>query len=98
MRYRTLGRTGISVSEIGHGLWGMGDWTGSEESTSVAALEASQAGGCSFYDSAWAYGGGVSDALLSRLNYNAEPRPVVATKSPPKNMKWPGSNEDSLSD
>src|SRR5438105_453737 len=26
MRYRKLGRTGYTVSEIAHGLWGMGGW------------------------------------------------------------------------
>ena len=101
MRYRTLGRTGIAVSEIGHGLWGMGDWSGSDETASVAALKASQALGCTFYDSAWAYGRGRSDALLGRLGLGlgeGERRPVLAGKVPPKNWKWPASPNDSLSE
>ena len=34
MKYRKLGRTGFDVSEIAHGLWGMGDWSGSDDRTS----------------------------------------------------------------
>ncbi len=40
MNYRTFGRTGLSVSEIGYGMWGMGGWTGSDDDA-VAALAAS---------------------------------------------------------
>jgi aryl-alcohol dehydrogenase-like predicted oxidoreductase len=34
MRYRTLGKTGLSVSEIGYGTWGIGKsgWIGAEDS------------------------------------------------------------------
>ena len=39
MRYRKLGRAGFEVSEIAHGLWGMGGWSGSEDSESLAALQ-----------------------------------------------------------
>ena len=31
MRYRTLGRLGWQVSEIGYGMWGMAGWTGSDD-------------------------------------------------------------------
>jgi aryl-alcohol dehydrogenase-like predicted oxidoreductase len=30
MQYRTFGRTGWQVSEVGYGMWGMAGWTGSE--------------------------------------------------------------------
>jgi len=29
MRYRKFGRTGIEISDIAPGLWGMGGWSGS---------------------------------------------------------------------
>ena len=38
MKYRKLGRTGFEVSEIAHGLWGMGDWSGSDDQDSLRAL------------------------------------------------------------
>jgi aryl-alcohol dehydrogenase-like predicted oxidoreductase len=98
MRYRTLGRTGLSVSEIGHGLWGMGGWTGSDEASSIEALKASRARGCTFYDSAWAYGEGRSDALLSHIGSEGDHSLVLASKVPPKNWKWPSSPADTLSD
>jgi hypothetical protein len=31
MQYRTFGRTGWQVSEIGYGMWGMAGWTGSDD-------------------------------------------------------------------
>ena len=40
MRYRTFGRTGWQVSEIGYGMWGMGGWTGSDDEESLRALDA----------------------------------------------------------
>ena len=34
MIYRTFGRMGWSVSEIGYGMWGLAGWTGSDETES----------------------------------------------------------------
>ena len=31
MQYRTFGRTGWQVSEIGYGMWGLGGWTESDD-------------------------------------------------------------------
>ena len=99
MKKRTLGRTGLSVSEIGHGLWGMGDWKDSDDDASLAALQSTCDNGCNFYDTAWSYGSGASDALLGKL---VKSRPdadiVTAGKIPPKNWKWPASPTDSFRD
>src|SRR5205814_786708 len=67
MRYRTFGRTGWQISEIGYGMWGMGGWTGSDDEESLAALEQAIALGCNFFDTAWAYGQGHSERLLRQL-------------------------------
>ena len=86
MKYRTLGRTGIKVSEIGHGLWGMGDWSDADQNESLAALSLSESLGCNFFDSAWAYGDGLSDKLLGELIVKTnKPELVTAGKIPPKN-------------
>lgn len=99
MKKRTLGRTGLLVSEIGHGLWGMGDWAGADDRASVEALKLSYARGCTFYDSAFAYGNGRSDQLLGQFIRSSGATSVVAAgKIPPKNWKWPGSSSDSLED
>ena len=92
MRYRTFGPTGWQVSEIGYGMWGMGGWTGSNDEESLRALDRAFALGCNFFDTAWVYGLGKSETLLGQALCNARGNasPVyVATKIPPKNMKWP---------
>jgi len=94
MKYRKLGRTGFDVSDMGHGLWGMGGWSGSEDGQSLDSLQLSIDLGCTFFDTAWAYGEGHSDELIGKvLKQNAGPRLYVASKVPPKNRKWPASRE-----
>jgi aryl-alcohol dehydrogenase-like predicted oxidoreductase len=90
MQTRAFGRLGWSVSEIGHGLWGVGGWTGSNDDTSLAAIERAVELGCTFFDTALAYGNGRSEQLLGKVL--ARHRSVqlrVATKIPPLNLKWP---------
>ncbi len=90
MHYRTFGRTGWSVSEIGYGMWGMGGWTGSDDAESVAALERAVQLGCNFFDTAWVYGAGHSEGLLGELvRAHPERELITATKVPPKNLTWP---------
>jgi aryl-alcohol dehydrogenase-like predicted oxidoreductase len=99
MRYRTFGRAGWQVSEIGYGLWGMGGWTGSDDQESLRALDRAFALGCNFFDTAWAYGQGKSETLLGEALRAHRGAPVyVATKIPPKNMKWPGKSEYPVQD
>jgi aryl-alcohol dehydrogenase-like predicted oxidoreductase len=98
---RRFGRTGWAVSEIGYGMWGMGGWTGSDDDESLRALERAFTLGCTFFDTAWVYGRGHSETLLGqalrRRPANAPPV-VVATKIPPKNLKWPGKAEYPIAD
>src|SRR3954466_6343562 len=94
MQYRTYPRTGWSVAEIGYGMWGMGGWTGSDDRQSHESLDAAIAGGCNFFDTAWAYGSGHSERLLGEaVRRHAGTRLYIATKVPPKNFKWPGRAE-----
>jgi len=98
MHGRTFGRLGWPVSEVGYGLWGMGGWTGSDDQESLRALDRALALGCTFFDTAWAYGNGHSERLLAEaLAARPEARPIVATKIPPKNLRWPGHAEDPVS-
>ena len=92
MNYRQLGRTGFKISDIAHGLWGMGGWKDSDDEQSFAALQAAVDLGCNFFDSAWAYGNGHSDGLLGQLiKRNPSKRLYAASKIPPKNLRWPAS-------
>src|SRR5271169_4688866 len=67
MKYRKLGRTGFEVSEMAHGLWGMSGWSGSDDRESLEAMQLATDLGCNFFDTAWAYGEGKSDALLGKI-------------------------------
>jgi aryl-alcohol dehydrogenase-like predicted oxidoreductase len=90
MRYRKFGRTGVEVSDIAPGLWGMGDWSGSDDKESMRALQLAVDLGCNFFDTAWAYGNGKSDGLLGRtMADNKGKRLFAASKVPPKNERWP---------
>ena len=99
MRTRRFGRTGWQVSEIGYGMWGMGGWSGSDDAESLASLHRAVEQGCTFFDTALAYGVGRSEALLGEV-VRAHPDRglVVATKVPPKNLKWPGKAEYPVAD
>jgi aryl-alcohol dehydrogenase-like predicted oxidoreductase len=87
------------ISEVGYGMWGMGGWTGSDDEESRHSLQRAVDLGCNFFDTAWVYGNGHSEKLLGRLvRTNPGKRIYIATKIPPKNMKWPSRREYTLED
>ncbi|WP_426592422.1 aldo/keto reductase [Cellulomonas sp. McL0617] len=90
MEYRQLGRTGMSVSEIGYGAWGIGAsmWIGAQEDESVAALHRAIELGVNFIDTARGYGD--SERIVGGV-LRDHPGVHVATKVPPKNGVWPAS-------
>ncbi len=97
MRSRTFGRTGWQVSEIGYGMWGMGGWTGSDDQESLQSLHRAIELGCTFFDTAWIYGQGRSEKLLgATLKSHPGATLIVATKIPPKNMRWPARDTYSI--
>jgi aryl-alcohol dehydrogenase-like predicted oxidoreductase len=99
MRLRPFPALQQSVSEVGYGLWGMGGWTGSDDAESIAALERSVELGCTFFDTALAYGNGKSEQLLGRVLQHRRGTPlVVATKIPPKNLRWPALADYAIDD
>jgi aryl-alcohol dehydrogenase-like predicted oxidoreductase len=88
MKYRPLGRTGLSVSEIGFGAWGIGGRTAGETSygatddtRSLAALDRAFECGITFYDTAPAYGDGHSEELIGAAFAGMRERVVIATKA-----------------
>ncbi|MDH3944680.1 MAG: aldo/keto reductase, partial [Anaerolineae bacterium] len=99
MNYRRFGRTDWKVSEIGYGMWGMVDWSGSDEEQVLASLQLAVERGVNFFDTAWAYGKGRSEALLGQIvRANPEKKLYTATKIPPKNGKWPARPEYTVDD
>jgi aryl-alcohol dehydrogenase-like predicted oxidoreductase len=99
VRYRTFGRLGWQVSEIGYGMWGMAGWTGSDDAESSRALDRAAALGCNFFDTAYAYGDGRSERLLrDALARHRGQRLYAATKVPPRNRKWPARAETPIAE
>src|SRR5437773_4808160 len=99
MIYRKFGRTRLEVSDIAHGLWGMGGWSGSDDRASSTALQLAVDLGCNFFDSARAYGDGKSDGLLGQAICRNKGKPLyAASKIPPKNLRWPASPKDKYSE
>jgi aryl-alcohol dehydrogenase-like predicted oxidoreductase len=102
MKSRRLGRTGIEVSEIGFGAWGLGAtmWRGVPDEEGAAALEAALDAGVSFIDTALAYGDGHSERLIAKvLSRRGAGRAVaVATKIPPMNGEWPARSDSKLAE
>jgi aryl-alcohol dehydrogenase-like predicted oxidoreductase len=100
MRYRKLGRTGIEVSEIGYGAWGIGgaQWGGADDDESLQALHRAIDLGLNFIDTALAYGEGRSERLVGRVVRERDESVHVATKVPPRNRIWPAEPGAPLDD
>ena len=100
MKYRPFGNTGINVSEIGYGAWGIGGamWQGATDDESMRALHKAVDLGVNFVDTALVYGDGHSEALVGRLVKERKERIYVATKVPPRNGQWPAREGVDLSE
>jgi aryl-alcohol dehydrogenase-like predicted oxidoreductase len=91
VNYRKLGRTGLEVSEVGFGAWGIGksQWMGAEDDESLRALNRAIDLGLTFIDTALGYGEGHSERLVGQTVRARDETVHVATKIPPKNRLWP---------
>jgi aryl-alcohol dehydrogenase-like predicted oxidoreductase len=91
MNYRKLGRTGLDVSELGYGAWGISgkQWIGATDDGSLAALRLAISNGVNFIDTALAYGDGKSEELVGKAVKESRETVYIATKVPPKNRVWP---------
>jgi aryl-alcohol dehydrogenase-like predicted oxidoreductase len=82
MNYRTFGRTGWQVSEIGFGAWAIGaNWGTVSEEDAMASLHAAIDQGVNFIDTADVYGDGRSEQLIARLLKERSEQIYVATKA-----------------
>lgn len=93
MQLRRLGRTGLQVSEIGFGAWGIGGtmWIGATADESLKALHRAVDLGVNFIDTALVYGMGRSETLVGQLVRERTETLLVATKVPPQNGVWPAA-------
>jgi aryl-alcohol dehydrogenase-like predicted oxidoreductase len=92
MKFRKLGRTGLTVSEIGFGAWAIGgSWGPQSEADSVAALHRALDLGVNLIDTAAGYGDGKSERIIAAVLKDRRESVVVATKTPPADGPWPPS-------
>jgi len=90
MQFRPLGRTGLEVSAVGFGAWGLAGelWRGADTGDAEAALAAALDAGCTFIDTALIYGPGISEQIIGRVLRERD-GVVVASKVPPLDRRWP---------
>ena len=93
MRRRTLGRTGLSVSELGYGAWGIGGtmWIGADDDESLRALRRAIELGVNFIDTAYGYGDGHSEELVGAAARQAAETVYVSSKIPPPKQAVAGA-------
>lgn len=100
LHHRLLGRdTGLSVSEVGFGAWGIGGgWGERDDDAALDALRTAIDEGIDFIDTAMGYGDGHSEELIGQVIAGREERVVVATKASPKNRQWPAAADVPVSE
>ncbi len=99
MKTRKFGKTDWLISELGYGMWGLVDWSGSDQNEVEKSLEMSVELGCNFFDTAWGYGEGKSEEILGKLlRRHSDKKLHAATKIPPKNFIWPSKAGFQLKD
>ena len=82
MEYRQLGKSDLKISAVGLGCWAIGGWWwgGTDVNESIAAVQKALDVGINFFDTAPAYGWGLSEEIVGRALEGRRDRAVVATK------------------
>ena len=77
----------------------MSGWKDSDDTQSKQSMQHAVDLGCTFFDTAWAYGDGHSERLLGQLiRKNPNKHLFTASKIPPKNRSWPSRRDQTLDD
>jgi aryl-alcohol dehydrogenase-like predicted oxidoreductase len=94
VRYRSFGRTGWQVSEIGFGAWQIGgDWGKVDDKASIDTLHYAFDKGINFVDTAELYGNGHSEEVVGQALKSWKGSKIyVATKVRP--IQWPNPDDD----
>jgi aryl-alcohol dehydrogenase-like predicted oxidoreductase len=87
MKYRSLGKTGIEVSEIGFGTWGIGglsegatSYGKTDDRVSKESLRLAYSKGINFFDTSNVYGDGHSEELLGEVFQKNRKEIILASK------------------
>lgn len=85
---RILGKSGIKVSSLGFGAWGIGGpyagttcYGPTDDAVSLRALDVALECGITFYDTAPTYGGGHSETLLGKAFAQKRDQVILAGKA-----------------
>jgi aryl-alcohol dehydrogenase-like predicted oxidoreductase len=88
MKYRPLGASGLEISEIGFGGWGIGGLTegmtsygATDDAQSLRALDHAREIGINFFDTSSVYGYGHSETLIGRAFAGCRDRVIIASKA-----------------
>jgi aryl-alcohol dehydrogenase-like predicted oxidoreductase len=91
MNYRTLGQTGLQVSEVSFGSWAIGGaseaageqwgWGDTPEADAIAAVQRARDLGVNFFDTADVYGNGRSEEMLGKALASDWDKVYVASKA-----------------
>ncbi|MDR2620558.1 MAG: aldo/keto reductase [Propionibacteriaceae bacterium] len=96
MRYATFGRTGLNLSKIAVGTWGIGGvgWGGQDEGDAIAAIHAMLDKGVNFIDTAPVYGFGAAEVLVGEAIAGRDRSQItIADKF---GVTWPGGEGTGL--
>ena len=82
MKYRTLPRTELNISEVSFGLWTVAtDWWGKiSDADKAALLENALEKGINFFDTADTYGEGFGEEILAKVLGHRRQEFMIATK------------------
>jgi aryl-alcohol dehydrogenase-like predicted oxidoreductase len=82
MKYRTLGKTGMNVSEVSLGTWQLGAKWGDpfDEKTALKTLESAVEQGVNFFDTADVYNDGLSEQAIGTFLKSNRGDIFIATK------------------
>ena len=81
MRIRELGKSGITIGEVGLGCWQLGGDSGPmDEATAFSIMKTAVENGTTFFDTADIYGGGRSEKLIGQFKRSCDVPITIATK------------------
>ncbi len=82
MKYRRIGTTDVTVSEVGFGVWTVAtNWWGvADEAFGIKLLQQAYDAGITFFDTADTYGNGLGETILAKALGERRDRIVIGTK------------------
>ena len=82
MKYRTIGTTDVTVSEVGFGVWTVSTswWGVTDEAFGIKLLQQAYEAGITFFDTADTYGNGLGETILAKALGDQRSAITIGTK------------------